>query len=176
MKKAVTLLELLIVVLIIGVLATIAVPRFTNMMLKAKTAEGWMNLDAVRKAVMIYRMENDAPPVDGNNYLIFSYLDIGNPNTAPDGRFNYFGRGFSNYYLNPPGSYPPEQVKDLSGSTNNLRLMAFSPRDPNANDECTNVSSAWISQNAEIILYMDENGTQRFWHLGKENSGSWHSD
>ena len=176
MKKSFTLIELLIVVLIVGILATVALPQYQKVVLSAKTAEGWTNLDAIRKAVMMYRLEKGEAPVDGNNYLIVSVLDIGNPNTVSGGKFNYFGRGEPAPYLYPPGSYLAEQVRTLPGSVDNLRLMAFSPKFPGANDDCTNVDGSWISQNAEIILYMDENGTQRFWHLGKETSGTWYSD
>lgn len=58
-KSGVTLLELLVVVIIIGILATIAVPRFTGLIKKAKGAEARTILGAIRTAQQIYNLEND---------------------------------------------------------------------------------------------------------------------
>lgn len=57
MKKAFTLIELLIVLVIIGILASIAVPQYEKMMDKAKIAEMKSTLDQLAKAIDIYYME-----------------------------------------------------------------------------------------------------------------------
>ena len=59
-KKGFTLIEVLIVVIILGILATLAVPQFTRMISRARMAEAWAGLGAVRTAQSIYWMEHSA--------------------------------------------------------------------------------------------------------------------
>ena len=64
-KKAFTLLELLVVVLIIGILTTIAVPIFNIAVEKSRAADAITNIKSISKAVDVYRLEHGAyPPVD----------------------------------------------------------------------------------------------------------------
>ena len=58
-QKGFTLIELMIVVAIIGILAAIAIPNFTNYQMKAKTAEAKTNLGAIRTSQEAYMAEND---------------------------------------------------------------------------------------------------------------------
>ncbi len=52
-----TLVELMIVVAIIGILASVAIPSFLNYQLTAKRAEGYANLNALSKAQKAYYAE-----------------------------------------------------------------------------------------------------------------------
>ena len=52
-----TLIEMMIVVAIIALLATIAIPNYVNFQLRAKTAEAKANLGAIRTCQEAYRAE-----------------------------------------------------------------------------------------------------------------------
>jgi len=56
-KGGFTLIELLIVVIIVGILATIAVPQFFSVAERARAAEGAQILGAVRRAELRYYSE-----------------------------------------------------------------------------------------------------------------------
>ena len=50
-KSGFTLLEIIIVVIIIGVLASLALPRFLNTVQNTYQSEGWQSISAVRGAM-----------------------------------------------------------------------------------------------------------------------------
>jgi prepilin-type N-terminal cleavage/methylation domain-containing protein len=56
-RQGFTLVELMIVVAIIGILASVAIPSFLNYQLTAKRAEGYSNLNALSKAQKAYYAE-----------------------------------------------------------------------------------------------------------------------
>ena len=58
-KKGFTLIELMIVVAIIGVLAAIAIPRFAQMLEKARDGSTKGNLGSIRSAIAIYYGDNE---------------------------------------------------------------------------------------------------------------------
>ena len=58
MQKGFTLIELLVVVLIIGILASVALPQYQKAVLKNRTAEAWVNLKNINTAVNSYCLEN----------------------------------------------------------------------------------------------------------------------
>jgi len=69
-KKAFTLLELLVVVLIIGILAAIALPQYNKAIEKAKVAEGVNVIKTVARAADVYYLSN------GNYPDKFADLDV----------------------------------------------------------------------------------------------------
>ncbi|MFA5388246.1 MAG: prepilin-type N-terminal cleavage/methylation domain-containing protein [Candidatus Omnitrophota bacterium] len=84
-KKGFTLLELLIVVIILGVLASIALPQYTATIEKARSGEAVINIGAIRVALDRYWYQNGALPADNN----FSALDIDNPNIITNKLYIY---------------------------------------------------------------------------------------
>ena len=105
MKKAFTLVELLIVIIIIGILATMAIPQYQKMVERAKWAEPIQILNSIGTACIIYYTEHGFYP--GH----FSDLDIEIPGTYFPGiqsgvikknNFGYYVAGWPNgdrYFL-----------------------------------------------------------------------------
>jgi prepilin-type N-terminal cleavage/methylation domain-containing protein len=93
-RKGFTLIEVLIVVIILGVLATIAIPQFTKVTKRARLAEAWTNLAAIRTAQAIYYMEH------GNYTTTLSQLDV---DTSSSTNFNYASTGTATFNITATG-------------------------------------------------------------------------
>jgi type IV pilus assembly protein PilE len=63
-KKGFTLIEVLIVVIILGILATLALPQFTKTVERAKRSEALTNIAAVQTGLKIYVLEQDGDYTD----------------------------------------------------------------------------------------------------------------
>ena len=78
-SKGFTLIELMIVVAIIGILAAIAIPRFANLIDRAREARTQGNLGAIRSALAIHYGATDGTwPTAGNlaTELAPTYIDV----------------------------------------------------------------------------------------------------
>ena len=95
-------LEIIMVVVIIGILATIAVPNFSNVTEKANTAKIQSDLTTIDSAIQMYYMENGKYPTKVSELTDAGYL-MDTP-TPPKG--NAFVNGTSTEIT---GSY---DVKD----------------------------------------------------------------
>ncbi len=80
--KGVTLVELLIVVLILGALAAIAVPRIIGGATTARTNGCNTNVDMINTAMELYRANNDAYTVLATLFADVNYFPDGTP-TCP---------------------------------------------------------------------------------------------
>lgn len=62
MTQAITLVELLIVVAIVGTLATIGVPTYRNYVDKARASQAIVDISAIQKGISTYAAENGTLP------------------------------------------------------------------------------------------------------------------
>lgn len=123
MKKAFTLLELLVVVLILGLLATIAVGVYTRQVERARVAAAKSTISAIEVAVERYQIDTGDYPPSGSGSL---------PYTTPA---TFVGNGYlqvalmsslsgkSSQPLSPRWQGPYLTVKnDILGDINGIRV------------------------------------------------------
>lgn len=72
MKRGFTLVELLIVVAILGVLASIAVPNYRDAMIKSRVVKVKMDLRTIGGALQTYRIDRNIYPRKNSDMLFFA--------------------------------------------------------------------------------------------------------
>jgi prepilin-type N-terminal cleavage/methylation domain-containing protein len=90
-KQGFTLLEILVVIIIIGILASLALPQYMKTTKKARTSEAVSNIGSIRGAEIRYYQEYDVL-VTGSD---LSGLDIEDPNVPTYRYFDYSVSGGS---------------------------------------------------------------------------------
>ncbi len=68
-NKGLTLVELLVVIIIVGILAAIAIPVYTNYLQRARRADAKTALEQLRAAQEVFRAENGAYT---NNFAVLN--------------------------------------------------------------------------------------------------------
>lgn len=74
MKKGFTLIELMIVIAIIGILAAVAIPMYSDYTKKSRTAEVQSNLNEIVKMQLIYKEDPNGGSVTGKYASGFATL------------------------------------------------------------------------------------------------------
>lgn len=77
-RKAFTLVEILIVVVILGILAAIVIPQFTNASEEANASALKSQLQTIRSQIELYRVKNNGTLPVTDALLDFSLLVDGN--------------------------------------------------------------------------------------------------
>ena len=73
-QKGFATLEVIMMVVVIGILATIAVPRFTDVTTKANTAKIQSDLSTIDTAIQMYNMEKSTYPEKISDLVDNGYL------------------------------------------------------------------------------------------------------
>ena len=113
-RKGFTLVELLVVVAIIGILAAIAVPRFTDATTAAKKAKIQADLRTIDSAIMIYYAANSQYPT---NLATLSGVQLAATPKEPSGAIKINGTtvpsGSTYGIVNGRAVYGALRVEDL---------------------------------------------------------------
>jgi type IV pilus assembly protein PilA len=88
-KKGFTLLEVLVVIIIIGILAALALPQYMKTIKKARVAEATSNIGSIKGAEIRYYQENGSLTED------LSLLDVEDPGKIKNAYFSYTVSGDS---------------------------------------------------------------------------------
>ena len=83
LKRGFTLLELLIVVIILGILAAIAMPQYITTLEKSRSAEAVTNVGSIRMSLDRYWYQESAVTTD------LDLLDIDDPNDVTNKLYTY---------------------------------------------------------------------------------------
>ncbi|HHX8311937.1 MULTISPECIES: pilin [Vibrio] len=82
-QQGFTLIELMIVVAVIGVLASIAIPQYQKYVAKSEVASALATLTGLKTNVEAYAVENGAFPANGTEE------ELGAPKTIPSGDIDF---------------------------------------------------------------------------------------
>lgn len=96
MKKSFTLIELLIVVIIIGILATLAIPQYMGFVEKSRAAEALKMIDAIRKAMEVHKIEIGGYP-NSISQLNIENIPLNNESAINMGQDWYYEGGIEMY-------------------------------------------------------------------------------
>ncbi len=89
-SKGITLVELLVVILIVGILAGVAVPVYTQYMVRARRSDAKTVLEQVRAAQEMWRAERGTYAIDdGNGTAVAKLINTMGVPPNPVGDYNW---------------------------------------------------------------------------------------
>lgn len=105
-NKGFTLVEILIVVVILGILAAIVIPQFTQASTDAKESSLMSNLQSIRSQIELYKIQhNDMPPSDADQATFLAqmttYSDVSGTTNATKTAVYKFGPYLQKIPANP---------------------------------------------------------------------------
>lgn len=133
--KGFTLIELMIVVVIIGILAAVAIPAYFNHILRSRQADAYHNLLDIKAAQeMYYSLENE-------------YANIGSLTLSPANTFtkllsfNYTDNEYFSYFVT--GSTSPDVFRGWAVG-NHSKLIGSSIAITDTEDPCINAGTSTL--------------------------------
>ncbi|MFA5118065.1 MAG: prepilin-type N-terminal cleavage/methylation domain-containing protein [Candidatus Omnitrophota bacterium] len=102
MKRGFTLIELIIVIIIIGVLATLAVPQYLKSTERAKGAKARHALGIIAQAEKMYRAENDTyinVAADAADATLGAYTELAEMDNDVDWQYVVSGSGTAAFLI-----------------------------------------------------------------------------
>ena len=116
-KSGFTLVEILIVVVILGILAAIVIPQFTNASTEAKLNSLMSNLQSVRSQVELYKVQHNdllpSPEAAGTWNRMTQYTDISGAAQATKDATHIYGPYLQQVPKNP---FNDKSTVDLDGT------------------------------------------------------------
>ncbi len=105
-RKGFTLIELVMIIVILGILAAVAIPRYVSMQGEAKIAAEKGVVGGVRAGIMTYFAKNKAWPTTLTTTTIFDEVLTETPDDWTQSGTTYTGPGGGSYtYDNTNGSF-----------------------------------------------------------------------
>ncbi len=137
-KKSFTLIEILIVVIIVGILASLALPNFGPFKENTLDKEAKASLSLIRAAEKIYRMENGSYHMATNTVQVNNWLRLSLPTS---GSSNW---GYGILVL-PDGSGFTAKARRVPAGSTDSRIWCINQDETHDSYDCS--SCSWDEAN-----------------------------